>query len=100
MMKVMEKTNNARNKEMKAILTKTLLDSALCNESGVEVLIGIIERKAIKMDRCGNPDCDHEHIIPIAVKMYKKEKATGHVNPKSRMDIDKENILRQRGKGG
>ena len=78
---------------MKKALRDTLLELKICNEDGLEGAIGLIEMKAKKLDRCGKPGCNHEHVIPMILKQMKQDK-----KPKTaltRMEQDKQKLLKK-----
>lgn len=78
---------------MKKALKDTLLELKICNEAGLDGAVGLIEMKAKKMDRCGKPDCNHEHVIPIILAKMKQDK-----KPKTaltRMERDKQELIRK-----
>jgi len=78
---------------MKKALGETLLQANLCNEAGLEASIGVIEMKAAKLDRCGNPNCNHEHVIPTIINQMKQDK-----RPKTavtRIEKEKQELLKK-----
>ena len=78
---------------MKKALGDTLLQANLCNEAGIEASIGIIELKAAKLDKCGKPNCNHEHVIPSIITSMKQDKKPKTVV--SRMEQEKQELLKK-----
>jgi len=75
---------------MKQATKETLLMEGVCREEQVDALIGVLESKARKLDRCGRSKCNHEHMIPQLISQLMSDRQS---STKDRLEEEKKKLI-------
>jgi hypothetical protein len=81
---------------MKESTKKSLLKNGVCDSKNVDAMVGVIEIRAKKLDKCGRLDCNHEHMIPQLIEKMIQTKDVS----KSRIELEKERLIKKGFKSG
>jgi len=76
-------------------LRKILLKEGLSDERGVDILTKLLEYRSKKLDRCGDLNCNNEHILNNLLEEMRNRKNQRTKQTKGRLELEKEELIRK-----